>query len=113
MQSISLLAILALIFNYILAFDVTLNQHWKLWKETNNKYYPDAEEHVRYEIFFFILRSDLELKYEIFSRGIWENNLKKVQEHNFQADLGIYTYWLGMNKYADMVNFHPIQFDKY
>jgi cathepsin L len=65
-----------------LALDVTLTQHWKLWKEANNKRYSDAEEHVR--------------------RAIWEGNLKKVQEHNLQADLGVHTYWLGMNKYADM-----------
>lgn len=37
------------------------------------------------------------------SRGIWESNLNKVQQHNFEADLGLHTYWLGMNKFADMV----------
>jgi cathepsin L len=82
MQSISVLAVLALAFSCTLALDVTLNQHWKLWKETNNKRYSDAEEHVR--------------------RAIWESNLQKVQQHNLQADLGVHTYWLGMNKYADM-----------
>ena len=45
----------------------------------------------------------LYLKYS--SRAIWEDNLKKVQEHNLQADLGVHTHWLGMNKYADMVKF--------
>jgi C1A family cysteine protease len=82
MQSISVLAVLALALSCTLAIDVTLNQHWKLWKETNGKRYSDAEEHVR--------------------RAIWEGNLKKVQEHNLQADLGVHTYWLGMNKFADM-----------
>jgi len=82
MQSISVLAILAVAFSCTLALDVKLNQHWKLWKETNNKLYSDAEEHVR--------------------RAIWESNLKKVQQHNLQADLGVHTYYLGMNKYADM-----------
>jgi hypothetical protein len=47
MQSISILAVLALAFNCTLAFDVALNYQWKLWKETNNKRYVDAEEHVR------------------------------------------------------------------
>ena len=37
------------------------------------------------------------------SRAIWEGNLKTVQTHNLQADLGVHTYWLGMNKYADLV----------
>jgi len=82
MQSISVLAVLALAFSCTLALDVTLNQHWKLWKETHNKLYSDAEEHVR--------------------RATWENNLKTVQQHNLQADLGVHTYWLGMNKFADM-----------
>jgi hypothetical protein len=49
MQSISVLAVLALAFTCTLALDVTLNQHWKLWKEANSKRYSDAEEHVRYE----------------------------------------------------------------
>ncbi|CAF1033451.1 unnamed protein product [Rotaria sordida] len=65
-----------------LALDITLNQHWKLWKETHNKHYSDVEEHIR--------------------RAIWESNLKQVQKHNLQADLGVYTYWLGMNKFADL-----------
>jgi cathepsin L len=82
MQSISVLAVLALAFTCTLAIDVTLNRHWQLWKSANNKQYSDAEEHVR--------------------RGIWESNLQKVQDHNLQADLGVHTYWLGMNKFADM-----------
>jgi len=84
MQSISVLAVLALAFSCTLALDVTLNQHWKLWKSTHNKQYFDGEEHVR--------------------RAIWESNLQKVQEHNLQADLGVHTYWLGMNKFADLTN---------
>lgn len=39
-----------------------------------------------------------------FSRIIWENNLRKVQEHNLQADLGVHSYWLGMNRFADLVD---------
>jgi len=82
MHLISVLAVVVLAFSCTLAFDAKLNQHWKLWKEFNNKRYSDAEEHVR--------------------RATWESNLKKVQEHNLQADLGVHTFWLGMNKYADM-----------
>ncbi len=48
------------------------------------------------------------IKISISSRAIWKDNLKKVEEHNLQADLGVYTYWLGMNKYADMVNSYLI-----
>ena len=48
MHTVSVLAVLALALSCTLAFDVTLNKHWKLWKETHNKVYSDAEEHVRY-----------------------------------------------------------------
>ncbi len=51
MRSISGVAVLVLTFSCTLALDVTLNQHWKLWKEANNKRYSsDAEEHIRYAI---------------------------------------------------------------
>lgn len=82
MHTVSILAVFALALSCTLAFDVTLNKHWKLWKETHNKLYFDSEEHVR--------------------RATWENNLNTVQQHNLQADLGVHTYWLGMNKYADL-----------
>jgi len=82
MHTVSVLAVLALALSCTLAFDVTLNNHWKLWKELHGKRYLDAEEHVR--------------------RAIWEDSLNKVQEHNLQADLGQHTYWLSMNKFADM-----------
>jgi cathepsin L len=82
MQSISVLAVLALAFSCTLALDATLDQPWNFWKKTNNKQYSDAEEQVR--------------------RVTWESNLKKVQDHNLEADLGLHTYWLGMNAYADM-----------
>jgi cathepsin L len=82
MQSVSVLAVLALAFSCTLAIDVTLNQQWNVWKKVNNKQYSDVEEQTR--------------------RVTWESNLKKVQEHNLQADLGVHTYWLGMNKFADM-----------
>jgi hypothetical protein len=48
-----------------------------------------------------------------FSRAVWESNLKIVQEHNLDADLGLHSYWLGMNAYADLVYFYLIYFDIY
>ncbi len=65
MKSILLLAIVAFTFSCTFALDIKLNEHWKSWKETNNKHYSDVEEHVRYEIFFFISRLHLLLFYEI------------------------------------------------
>jgi cathepsin L len=81
MQTVSIL-VLALALSCTLALDVKLNQYWKLWKEQHGKRYFDAEEHVR--------------------RATWESNLKLVQEHNLNADLGQHSYWLKMNKFADM-----------
>jgi len=78
MQSISVLAVLALVFSCTLASD----QHWNLWKQAHNKFYSRSEEQLR--------------------RAIWESNLRKVQEHNLQADIGVHTFWLGMNKFADL-----------
>jgi len=81
MKFISVLAVLALAFSCTLAVD---DRHWELWKGVHNKQYSDAEELVR--------------------RAIWESNLKYVENHNLEADLGVHTYWLGMNAYADMTN---------
>lgn len=33
------------------AFDATLNEEWKSWKSTNNKYYSFAEEKLRYDVY--------------------------------------------------------------
>jgi cathepsin L len=84
MQSVSVLAVFALAVSCTLALDATLNQNWNLWKQVNNKLYSGAEEEVR--------------------RATWESNLKLVQKHNLEADLGAKTYWLGMNKFADLTS---------
>jgi len=81
MQSISVLAVLALAC-CTLAIDVSLNDQWRLWKSVYNKQYSGAEENVR--------------------RAAWEANLEIVNAHNLEADLGVHTFWLGMNAYADL-----------
>jgi len=35
---------------------------------------------------------------------IWKNHFEIVNQHNMFADKGVYTYWLSMNKYADLHN---------
>ena len=102
MQSLSVLAVLAIAFSCTLALDVTLNQHWKLWKEAHNKRYSEAVEQLRF-VFHFIISISIDLSIVISRRNIWESNLKIVNDHNLQADFGVHTYWLGMNKYADLV----------
>jgi len=78
MQSISVV-VLALALSCTLASN---DRQWNLWKQVNNKLYSSSEEQLR--------------------RAIWESNLRIVQEHNLQADLGVHTFWLGMNKFADL-----------
>ncbi len=41
----------------------------------------------------------------IYSRLIWEDNVAIIRKHNLEADLGLHTYTLGMNKYGDLVGF--------
>jgi len=47
MNSSALLFLLAITFSYALGFDVKLNQHWSLWKQTHKKQYSVTEELVR------------------------------------------------------------------
>merc|ERR1711953_458924 len=39
---------------------------------------------------------------EIARFNIWKDNLEKVMEHNARYDLGLETFYLGMNIFADM-----------
>jgi cathepsin L len=64
-------------------FDTTLDAPWALYKRTYDKQYAsDGEEMIR--------------------RSIWEDNIDIIRKHNLEADLGLHTYTLGMNKYGDM-----------
>jgi len=64
-------------------FDATLDAPWTLFKSIYEKEYAsDAEETLR--------------------RAIWEDNVEIIRKHNIEADLGLHTYTLGMNKYGDM-----------
>jgi hypothetical protein len=42
----------------------------------------------------------------IYSRNIWEANLAKIRQHNLEADNGVHTYTLGMNRFGDLVDFY-------
>lgn len=65
MHSIAILFVLTLAVGYTFTRDIALDQQWNLWKQTNNKYYSDAEEGVRYEVLFIMTISHFSLKYEI------------------------------------------------
>ncbi|CAF4270110.1 unnamed protein product, partial [Adineta steineri] len=84
MRSISILVLIVLALSSTWTRDITINQQWKLWKNQFNKSYTNVEERLR--------------------RTIWGKNLEIVEEHNRQADLGLHTYRLGMNQFADLTN---------
>ncbi|XP_039182923.1 procathepsin L-like [Crotalus tigris] len=87
MLSISVTALIWLVSLRTLstALDPTLEGTWRDWKATHGKEYALQEE-------------------ESFRRAVWEDNLKMIDDHNKQADLGKYTYWLGMNHFGDLTN---------
>jgi len=62
-----------------------LGDAWALFKRVHQKQYHSIEE-------------------ESLRRNIWEANLEKIRQHNLEADLGIHTYTLGMNRFGDMTN---------
>jgi len=63
-------------------FDSSLDEPWSLFKQVYEKTYTGAEEQSR--------------------RAAWESNVALIRAHNLEADLGVHTYTLGMNKYGDM-----------
>ncbi|XP_071825259.1 cathepsin L-like peptidase [Apostichopus japonicus] len=62
--------------------DKGFDDTWEAWKQTHSKQYTKEEEDNR--------------------RKIWEDNLQKVSKHNTEHSLGLHSYTLGMNKYADL-----------
>jgi len=67
------------------SFDSSLNEPWTLFKRIYEKEYGTNDE-------------------EIYRRGIWESNVVKIRQHNLEADLGIHTFTMKMNKYGDMTH---------
>jgi cathepsin L len=65
-------------------FNVELDSQWALFKTTFGKQYSTAEEITR--------------------RLAWEANVAIIRQHNLEHDLGLHTYTLGLNNYADLTN---------
>ncbi|KAK7099250.1 hypothetical protein V1264_003422 [Littorina saxatilis] len=59
-----------------------LDREWTVFKQIHNRGYAQEEETAR--------------------RGIWESNLRMIQQHNLEADRGVHSYRLGMNHLGDM-----------
>ncbi|XP_076438778.1 cathepsin L-like [Babylonia areolata] len=68
-----------------LACGLDLDAEWETFKNSFNKVYKDAEE-------------------ELYRRKVWEYHLDFIQKHNLEADLGVHSYHVGINEYADMVS---------
>ena len=62
--------------------DGDLNDEWQMFKMKFNKKYDALTEISR--------------------RLIWEENLKNIQKHNIQYNLGKYSYYVGVNAFSDM-----------
>lgn len=39
----------------------------------------------------------------MYRRTIWEENLGKIRKHNLEADMGLHTYTMEMNRFGDLV----------
>jgi hypothetical protein len=40
---------------------------------------------------------------DIDRRTIWEQNLAKIRQHNLEADMGVHSYTMAMNRFGDLV----------
>ncbi|CAF1132179.1 unnamed protein product [Adineta ricciae] len=60
----------------------SLDQGWKLFKNLHGKQYNSVDEEAR--------------------RTIWEENVRMIQTHNLEADLGLHTFTMKVNQFADL-----------
>ena len=67
-----------------LVINEDLNDEWETFKINFNRKYDPLTEISR--------------------RLIWEDNLKYIQQHNIEYDLGKHSYYLGINEFSDMTH---------
>ncbi|XP_030013938.1 cathepsin K-like [Sphaeramia orbicularis] len=65
--------------------EATVDAHWEQWKITHSKEYNHLDE-------------------EGIRRAIWEKNLRMIEAHNQEAELGMHSYTLAMNHLGDMTS---------
>ncbi|NXY88063.1 CATL1 protein, partial [Alcedo cyanopectus] len=66
------------------ALDPALEKAWEGWKSLHAKEYPGELEPTR--------------------REIWEKNLRRIQQHNWEESQGQHSYRLGMNHHGDLTD---------
>lgn len=65
--------------------DLELMKEWETYKFEHKKTYATMAE-------------------ELMRHAIWKSHREYVMRHNAEADKGVHTYWLAVNKFADMTN---------
>uniref|UniRef100_A0A8C9RA64 Cathepsin S, ortholog 1 n=1 Tax=Scleropages formosus TaxID=113540 RepID=A0A8C9RA64_SCLFO len=63
--------------------DTTLNDQWELWKSQHEKMYTE------------------QVRKEAHRRLVWEKNLRLIEKHNREASLGLHSFTMGLNHFAD------------
>lgn len=81
--TILVLAALVTIASAASVFDQTLDTHWANYKTVHAKSYG---------------------KQEFMRRSIWERNVRFVNQHNAEAEMGKHTYTVEINKFADLTS---------
>ncbi|XP_013415102.1 cathepsin L1 [Lingula anatina] len=71
-------------------YSVELDSEWEMFKSVHKKHYINQEE-------------------ELHRRKIWEDHIELIAKHNREYDMGLHTYTLGINEYADMSNEEFVQ----
>uniref|UniRef100_A0ABM5EM83 Cathepsin L2-like n=1 Tax=Pogona vitticeps TaxID=103695 RepID=A0ABM5EM83_9SAUR len=77
-------SVLVVLLRVSAALDPALDTAWEDWKSLHGKAYLEGEEFSR--------------------RAIWEENLRMIEQHNWEASQGKHTYRLGMNHFGDLTN---------
>ncbi|KAK4808130.1 hypothetical protein QYF61_025471 [Mycteria americana] len=76
------LGLLLALLGYTMALDPALEEAWEGWKSLHAKEYSGEAEAAR--------------------REVWENNLRRIQQHNREESQGQHTFRLAMNHYGDL-----------
>jgi len=83
MESSTVICLLFIMMSVVvLAQDKSLDKIWGKYKVTHSKNYTDSEEQYR--------------------RKTFEQHVDIIRMHNLEYDLGLHTYTMGINEYADM-----------
>ncbi|XP_075380368.1 procathepsin L-like isoform X1 [Mycteria americana] len=78
------LGLLLALLGYTMALDPALEEAWEGWKSLHAKEYSGEAEAAR--------------------REVWENNLRRIQQHNREESQGQHTFRLAMNHYGDLTD---------